>query len=162
MIKATINFGGWGDEVYQNQQYTARTHFSSFIYRHQQKSFLSIRQLLNKQCYDPSCQLYLLHLGWMQLVILVYHISGASQNLSIYMFIRLLFTSYLFLNGYGHFLHHWKQQHRNLTEDNIQPRFYEIKRFLTVSQSMSYVESASSSNSCFFRIQMFCLLFMIQ
>ena len=48
--------------------------------------------------------------GWMQLVILIYHITGASQVTSIYMIVRLLVSAYLFLNGYGHFHFYWKQQ----------------------------------------------------
>lgn len=45
--------------------------------------------------------------GWMQLVILAYHYTGASQILPIYMFIRLLVSMFLFLSGYGHFTYFW-------------------------------------------------------
>ena len=45
----------------------------------------------------------------MQLVILIYHYTGASQVLEIYMFVRILVSSYLFLNGFGHFQYFWSQ-----------------------------------------------------
>lgn len=45
--------------------------------------------------------------GAMQLIILTYHFTNSSQILPIYMFVRLLVSSYLFLSGYGHFTYYW-------------------------------------------------------
>ena len=69
--------------------------------------------------------------------------SGASQNLSIYMFIRVLVSSYLFLNGYGHLCHHWKQQQKqDQTPNGIDSgRFQDfdgIVRFLSVRETVYY------------------------
>ncbi|OWA52722.1 CAS1 domain-containing protein 1 [Hypsibius exemplaris] len=45
--------------------------------------------------------------GWMQFVILVYHMTAGSTKLPIYMHMRVLVSSYLFLNGYAHFMYFW-------------------------------------------------------
>ncbi|XP_073946759.1 N-acetylneuraminate (7)9-O-acetyltransferase [Choristoneura fumiferana] len=67
--------------------------------------------------------------GWMQLVILVYQVTGASKVLPIYMLVRALVSAYLFLTGYGHFTYTWK------TGDTCLVRYFRVifrLNFLTV------------------------------
>ncbi|XP_072399865.1 N-acetylneuraminate (7)9-O-acetyltransferase [Diabrotica undecimpunctata] len=45
--------------------------------------------------------------GWMQIVILVYHVTGASKVLLINMHIKVLISAYLFLLGYEQFCYVW-------------------------------------------------------
>lgn len=47
--------------------------------------------------------------GWMQLVILVYHVTGASQILPINMHMKVLISAYLFLLGYQQFCYVWQR-----------------------------------------------------
>ncbi|KAL0871614.1 hypothetical protein ABMA27_004143 [Loxostege sticticalis] len=67
--------------------------------------------------------------GWMQLVILVYQVTGASKVLPIYMLVRALVSAYLFITGYGHFYYTWK------TGDTSLVRYFRVifrLNFLTV------------------------------
>ncbi|EGD72452.1 hypothetical protein PTSG_11589 [Salpingoeca rosetta] len=43
--------------------------------------------------------------GWMQLCFLLYHYTGASQVLSIYVFIRVCVAAYIFMTGFGHYIY---------------------------------------------------------
>ncbi len=43
----------------------------------------------------------------MQLVILIYQMTGAREQLPIYNHILILVAAYLFLSGYGHFVYLW-------------------------------------------------------
>ena len=47
--------------------------------------------------------------GWMMTMILVYHYTGASQSVPIYMHIRLCISMHLFLLGYTHFTYTWQK-----------------------------------------------------
>lgn len=47
--------------------------------------------------------------GWMQLVILVYQVTGASHVLPINMHIKVLISAYLFLLGYEQFCYVWQR-----------------------------------------------------
>lgn len=53
--------------------------------------------------------------GWMQLVILIYHMTGADRVLPIYMHIKVLISGYLFLSGYGHFTYMWHTGNAGVT-----------------------------------------------
>lgn len=46
--------------------------------------------------------------GWMLLVILIYHMTGADHIVPIYMHTKLLISGFLFLSGYSHFWYMFK------------------------------------------------------
>ncbi|XP_046659360.1 LOW QUALITY PROTEIN: N-acetylneuraminate 9-O-acetyltransferase [Homalodisca vitripennis] len=58
--------------------------------------------------------------GWMQLVILIYNMTGATSNLQIYNHVRMLISAYLFLNGYGHFYYLWHRSDAGIV------RFFQV------------------------------------
>jgi hypothetical protein len=47
--------------------------------------------------------------GWMMVIILLYHWTGASKQMWIYITVRLLVASYLFLTGYEHALYFYER-----------------------------------------------------
>ena len=85
-----------------------------------------------------------LHLGWMILVILIYHITGGDKHLPLYMHTRVLISSYIFLAGYEHFQYMWKLPH-NSTERNktLFIRFIQVGHF-------SFIGKTSQSNATIF------------
>ncbi|XP_078123075.1 N-acetylneuraminate (7)9-O-acetyltransferase [Sander vitreus] len=93
-------------DVFMKEQkfYTHSTFFIPFIYIFVLGVFYNENsketKLLNREQTDEWK-------GWMQLVILIYHISGASVFIPVYMHVRVLVAAYLFQTGYGHFSFFW-------------------------------------------------------
>lgn len=59
-------------------------------------------------------------LGWMQVVVLIYHWTDSVQVLPLYMAIRVIASSYIFLTGYGHFSYFWHTGDVSIT------RFFQV------------------------------------
>ncbi|CAN9503872.1 unnamed protein product [Ophioblennius macclurei] len=93
-------------DVFMKEQkfYTHSTFFIPLIYIFVLGAFYNENtketKLLNREQTDEWK-------GWMQLVILIYHISGASAFIPVYMHVRVLVAAYLFQTGYGHFSFFW-------------------------------------------------------
>lgn len=60
-------------------------------------------------------QSMILFQGWMQLIILIYNLTGANIKTSIANHVQILITAYLFLTGYGHFYYMWHRNDAGLT-----------------------------------------------
>jgi N-acetylneuraminate 9-O-acetyltransferase len=101
----------------ENKHYTKLSFLIPFIYVSVLGFFFhestTITNILNRQQTDEFK-------GFMQIVILIYGISGANKNLIFYMLVRTFTSSYLFLSGYGHFMYYW-----NVTNYSLS-RFFEI------------------------------------
>lgn len=59
--------------------------------------------------------IFILFSGWMQLIILIYNLTGASVKTSISNHVQILIAAYLFLTGYGHFYYMWHRSDAGLT-----------------------------------------------
>uniref|UniRef100_A0A146L4G4 CAS1 domain-containing protein 1 n=1 Tax=Lygus hesperus TaxID=30085 RepID=A0A146L4G4_LYGHE len=67
--------------------------------------------------------------GWMQLVLLIYNMTGASSNLHIRNHTQIIISAYFFLSGYSHFYYLWHRSEAGIV------RFFQILfrlNFLTV------------------------------
>lgn len=58
--------------------------------------------------------------GWMQLVLLIYNMTGASTNLLIRNHAQIIVSAYFFLSGYCHFYYLWQRQDAGII------RFFQI------------------------------------
>jgi len=63
----------------------------------------------------------------MQLIILIYNLTGANIKASIANHVQILISAYLFLTGYGHFYYMWHRSDAGLT------RYFQVKYLLFIS-----------------------------
>ena len=72
----------------------------------------------------------------MQVVILIYHITGSSSSTPIYLLMRILVSSFLFLNGFGHFHYFFKHKQQSILQLSASktgpPIFAKLTRALNV------------------------------